>query len=384
MAGNNNNSKNLRERLSQTALAFRGYNVTNLGRTPELLAHPKYGPIVADYLERGSRVCREVTGQPADLVSRVRQRQETDLPTYHEAMALVVAVEMAQLHLLRELFDVDVSKARVMYGFSLGEIAALVAGGVLEMADALRIPLAMSHDCAELARDVTLGVLFSRGRELKLENAHRLCLRINHEGQGVMGVSCQLSPNSLLLIGQGDTLNRFEARLGEVSSERLHLRKNLHRWPPLHTPIMWERNIPNRSSRMMHTVPGAFTAPVPPIISLVTGQVSYTETNAREILGRWIDHPQLLWDAVDQTLSMGIETVIHVGPEPNIFPATFNRLALDVEVQTRGSLRMRALSGIIRRPWLQNLLPKRASLLRAPLVKHVMLEDWLLQQAPTS
>jgi hypothetical protein len=33
-----------REGIRATAFAFRGYNVTNLGRTPELLAHPSYGP----------------------------------------------------------------------------------------------------------------------------------------------------------------------------------------------------------------------------------------------------------------------------------------------------------------------------------------------------
>jgi hypothetical protein len=27
------------------AFAFRGYNLTNLGRTPELLAHPAFGPV---------------------------------------------------------------------------------------------------------------------------------------------------------------------------------------------------------------------------------------------------------------------------------------------------------------------------------------------------
>src|SRR2546421_688582 len=36
-----------------TAFAFRGYNVTNLGRTPELLDHPAYGPVVRAALSEG-------------------------------------------------------------------------------------------------------------------------------------------------------------------------------------------------------------------------------------------------------------------------------------------------------------------------------------------
>jgi len=41
--------RNLSERIPDCVLAFRGYNVTNLGRTPELLAHPAYQSIIDRY-----------------------------------------------------------------------------------------------------------------------------------------------------------------------------------------------------------------------------------------------------------------------------------------------------------------------------------------------
>ena len=44
-----------------------------------------------------------------------------------------------------------------------------------------------------------------------------------------------------------------------------------------------------------------------------------------------------------------------------------------------GSYGMRAAAGLARRPWLSAILPSRAALLRAPAVKHVILEDWLLE-----
>jgi [acyl-carrier-protein] S-malonyltransferase len=45
-------------------------------------------------------------------------------------------------------------------------------------------------------------------------------------------------------------------------------------------------------------------------------------------------------------------------------------------------LGLRAASRIVRRrrPWLSNLLSENASLLRAPFVEQVIVEDWLLQQ----
>ena len=43
------------KRLDATAFAFRGYNVTNLGRTDELLAHRIYGPLVEAHLREAAR-----------------------------------------------------------------------------------------------------------------------------------------------------------------------------------------------------------------------------------------------------------------------------------------------------------------------------------------
>jgi [acyl-carrier-protein] S-malonyltransferase len=43
---------------------------------------------------------------------------------------------------------------------------------------------------------------------------------------------------------------------------------------------------------------------------------------------------------------------------------------------------MRAAEGMARRPWLSAMLPSRAALLRAPLLKHIILEDWLLENEP--
>jgi [acyl-carrier-protein] S-malonyltransferase len=374
----------LKERLSSTAFVFRGYNVTNLGRSGELLAHPLYGPVIEPFLKEASEVCAEATGRPVDLAARIRRGEETDLDSYAEAISLIVAMEMAQLRLLKDFFGVEYSQARLGYGYSLGEIAALVAGGVMEMRHALRVPLSVAKDCAELANDSTLGVLFSRGPALDTDAVQRLCLRINQAGHGVIGISAYLSPNSLLLNGQGNTIDRFQDLMSEWLPQRLHLRKNDYHWPPLHTPIVWQRAIPNRCAVMMHTLPGALQAPIPPVLSLVTGKTSYNDRNCRELMAQWIDYPQRLWDAVYETLAQGIEVIIHVGPTPNLVPATYTRLAENVKSQlAKGSwtgMGLRAVSRAVRRPWLAKLLPQRSALLRAPLVEQVVLEDWLLSQ----
>lgn len=372
----------LPHKLARTALAFRGYNVANLGRTKELLEQPAYGPIVKRHLHQASEVASDALHCPVDLVGRVQRGEEMDLSQYGEALALLLAVEAAQLDLLTECFELDYRRARFSFGFSLGEIGALSAGGVISTAAALGALLPLVEDCIALAQDVTLGILFTRSRELVLDDLRKLCLEVNQAGRGVVGISAYLAPNTVLLMGQADTLDRLAARAQSALNVRVHLRKNAQRWPPLHTPIVWQRQVPNRAAERMLTLPFKLQAPEPRIFSLVTGDYSYTSLNARDLLHDWIDHPQRLWDAVYETLATGITTVLHVGPAPNIIPATYRRLSEDVASQMQDSRSLRALSAAVRRQWLRRLLPQRAALLRAPFIEQVILEDWLLAHAP--
>ncbi|MCI0360509.1 MAG: hypothetical protein L0211_18685 [Planctomycetaceae bacterium] len=374
--------RQLADALPDAVLAFRGYNYVNLGRSRELLMHPAYGPTVERHLAEMSQAAAGILGRPVDLIPRVLGNVEASIDAYGDAVALIVAMEFAQLDLLQKHFGVDYRGAQFSFGYSLGEIAALAAGGVITPADSLRVPLSLADDCVALADDVTLGVVFTRALELPLDDVRRVCLEVNAEGRGVIGVSSHLAPNSVLLMGQRDTLERFLERVQGIVPERIYVRKNEHRWPPLHTPIMWERNIANRAARAMHTLPIKFDGPVPNVLSLVTGHFSYSGTTARDLLHRWVDHPQRLWDAIYATLANGIPAVIHIGPGPNIIPATFKRLKDNVVAQLADSLSLRALSAAAKRTWLARLLPERAALLRAPYVEHVILEDWLLDHAP--
>ena len=92
----------LKDRLSSTAFVFRGYNVTNLGRSAELLAHPSYGPIVEPYLKEASEVSApKRSGRRSIWPPEFVASEETDLDSYAEAVALIVAMEMAQLRCSR-------------------------------------------------------------------------------------------------------------------------------------------------------------------------------------------------------------------------------------------------------------------------------------------
>ena len=128
----------------------------------------------------------------------------------------------------------------MVFGYSLGELTAVIAAGVFEMQHALKLPLAVAADCVELADNVTMGVLFSRGPVLDFDEVKRLCLHINAEGAGVIGISSFLAPNTVLLLGQYDTVDRFGQLMHDVFPKRVYLRKNSDQWPPVHTPLVWQ------------------------------------------------------------------------------------------------------------------------------------------------
>ena len=380
-------SNPLQSKIASTAFAFRGYNVTNLGRTPELLEHPAYGPTVRRYLQRAGEICADIIHRPVDIFDLVARREEPGMDRYAEAVGMIVAADLAQVQLLEECHGVRYREAKLAYGYSLGELSAVACGGVFDMAEVLSVPVAMAADCAALAENVVMGVLFSRGPAINEFDVHRLCRKITAEGHGTIGMSAILSPNTYLLLGQNDTVARFKATMHEFLPDPAHIKVNPERWPPMHTPIVRQKYIPDRAAVMMDRMRGGLQPPCPPVLSLVTGERSYDDYHARDILRDWSDHPQRLWDAVYETLSCGITTVIHVGPGPNVIPATFNRLSENVRQQTvgrsLGKMGMRAAAGLARRPWLSALLPSRAALLRAPMLKHIILEDWLLENAPT-
>ncbi|MBL9092108.1 MAG: ACP S-malonyltransferase [Planctomycetaceae bacterium] len=372
------------QRVATTTLAFRGFNLTNLGKTPQLLAHPAYGPIVERHLKLAGSVFADAMHRPLDLVERVRAGRESTLDTFAEDIALIIAVEMAQLELLDQFFGLDYRGTKFTVGYSLGELTALVAGGTFVVEQVLPPLFQLAGDCADLARDASMGILFSRGPELNLEAVHRLCIEINQDGRGVIAVSSYLSPNTVLLIGQRDTLARFKDRMHSALGTRINLRKADGAWPPLHTPLLWERNVPCRAGLAMHSMGGGLQAPLPNVFSLVTGRFSYDSFNARETIVDWLQRPQRLWDGVCEILGSGAETVVHVGPDPNLIPATFKRLSDNVRAQTTGrsfnSWGKQAVSLIARRAWLAPVLSTRVGLMRAPFIEHIILEDWLLAQ----
>jgi [acyl-carrier-protein] S-malonyltransferase len=366
---------------TRIALAFRGYNITNLGRTRELFEDSRYAAYLTAEFKFASRMATEFLEQPVDLIAAARDGVDLADTRYGEAVAFILAVEFAQFAILREICGVATEKCRMAFGYSLGEIAALVCGGILPKESAYEIPLRVANDCHALMENSRLAIVFSKASAIPSLAIDQICLDITRESGDTIAVSSQLAPNTLLVIGQGNTLKELANRIKQMNLDGIVVRPKDNRFPPLHTPIVWQRHLTDQASMMLQRTHFSDQPPSPPVFSMATGKADYTPYNARDHLRQWMDHPQRLWDAIDFTLSHGVDAVIHLGPDPNLIPATYKRLSENVTSQFQTNMGLLALSYAVHRPWLQSIMPQQAFLLRAPAIKQVILEDELLSPA---
>ena len=121
-------SPQLNPNLSKVAFAFRGYNVTNLGRTAEFLVHDKYGPIIEEYLKRGTRVCADVTGRKVDLVDRVRRGRDR----FDPAVVRELARESAKGLVMSVSINPGVQALMIRLGCSLAKQTVRALAQALE------------------------------------------------------------------------------------------------------------------------------------------------------------------------------------------------------------------------------------------------------------
>ncbi len=70
-----------------------------------------------------------------------------------------------------------------------------------------------------------MGIVFSRGPALDFGLVERLCLEVTVQGKGVIGISSYLSPNTVLVLGQSDTVDRLKQRMDKAFDHPVHLRK---------------------------------------------------------------------------------------------------------------------------------------------------------------
>ena len=148
---------------------------------------------------------------------------------YAEAIALIVAVEQAQIRLLEEFHGVSVCQARGLQPVLVSVKSAPLSREAFTRCQTLcKIPLAMSADGIELASDVTLGSpVFAKSCSADGQNQSHLFGDQQHGRRHDWHVNDSV-PKLDSSLGDGRHIKNSVSceRLKKYSRKGVHLRRN--------------------------------------------------------------------------------------------------------------------------------------------------------------
>lgn len=225
-------------------------------------------------------------------------RDEAALATTDFAQPAILACDVAAFRVLESLGATFIGAA----GHSLGEFAALVAAGVLTLADALAIVVVRGRAMREAGerRPGTMTALLGVGTE----DASELCDLAR--GQDVLLVANENSPQQVVLSGSIPAIERAEVLAAErrIRAVRLKVAGAFH--SPLMEPAV---------DQLSGAIDGvSFTQPRFPVAANVTGELVAEPQELRSLLKGHVVSP-VKWERCAKALAgAGADTFVEAGP----------------------------------------------------------------------
>jgi [acyl-carrier-protein] S-malonyltransferase len=236
------------------------------------------------------------TAMGRDLVEACRD--ETALATTELVQPALLALGVAAFRVLEAEGLSFVGAA----GHSLGEFAALVAAGVLELSSALDIVVVRGREmqAAGEANPGTMTALLGVGTD----DAAALCDEAR--GEDVLLVANENSPQQVVISGSVPAIERAE----DLAAERRVRAVRLKVAGAFHSPLM-EPALPGLSEAIQRA---AFSPPRMPVASNVTGALVEDPEELRALAKRHVVSP-VRWERCAGALrSAGAEAFVEAGP----------------------------------------------------------------------
>ncbi len=245
---------------------------------------------------------------------------EEELQDTINAQPAILTVSVACLAALRERWDL-VGRAVhpvAVAGHSLGEYTALVAAGVLDFQDALKLVRERGRLMKESGDEQPGGMVAVVG--ISAETADRICAEASTLGTIVRANTN--SPDQLVLSGELDALDRA-AHLARAAGARavVPLRISL----ASHSPLM--QNAALKLAAVLAAMPMR-DAQVP-IAANITGQLITTAEDVRRELSGQLVGPVEWTRSVAQMIESGVSAFVEIGPG-QVLSRLIRRISRDV------------------------------------------------------
>jgi [acyl-carrier-protein] S-malonyltransferase len=225
-------------------------------------------------------------------------RDEEALRTTEHVQPCLLACDVAAFRVLA----VEGARFQAGAGHSLGELAALVASGVLDLASALRFVIERGRAMQEAA-DLRPGAMTALLGVTSVE-AVQICEA--SRGDGVLAVANENAPKQVVLSGSVEAVERAERDARSRGAKAIRLRVA----GAFHSPLMEPAVGRIREAAEEPT----FEEPAFPIVANVTADLVRDPSAFRELLGRHVVST-VRWEGSIRTLAeAGFDTFVEAGP----------------------------------------------------------------------
>ncbi|HKS09797.1 MAG TPA: ACP S-malonyltransferase [Pyrinomonadaceae bacterium] len=187
-------------------------------------------------------------------------------------------------------------------GHSLGEYSALVAAGVIDLADAVKTVRARGQYMQQAVPVGTGAMAAVLGGELSaIENACR-----EASGDQVCSVANSNSPAQVVIAGNTEAVDRAIELLKGVAKRVIKLNVSA----PFHCALMR----PAQEKLADHLERLTFNIPAVPVVTNVDARVTTAPDELRDALLRQVSAPVRWLESMELLIGQNVQTVIEIGP----------------------------------------------------------------------
>ena len=212
----------------------------------------------------------------------------------------ILTVSVAALRVLQQAgisFDITA-------GHSLGEYSALVAAGVLDFADAVRLVNKRGQFMQEAVPlgEGAMAAVMGMEREKVVE----ICAEVEKEAGAVQAVNFNC-PGQIVIAGKTAAVEKTAAALKAAGAKRAIM---LPVSAPFHSTLLQ----PAAEKLALELDKVSFREPMLPVVANVTGKISTDSAEIKQLLVTQAANPVLWEDCIATVAAYGASVSVEVGP----------------------------------------------------------------------
>ena len=277
--------------MSKTAFLFPGQGSQSVGMGKEL----------ADNFSVARQVFEEADQALGFSISNLCfEGPEEELRKTVNTQPAILTVSVATLRVLQQAgisFDITA-------GHSLGEYSAVVASGVLDFADAVRL---VNKRGQYMQEAVPLGEgAMAAVMGMEREKVVEICAEVEKEAGAVQAVNFNC-PGQIVIAGKTAAVEKAAAALKAAGAKRAIM---LPVSAPFHSTLLQ----PAAEKLALELDKVSFREPKLPVVANVTGKISTNSAEIKQLLVTQAANPVLCEDCVATVAAYGATVSVEIGP----------------------------------------------------------------------